>query len=495
MSKKMKKYIWKISTIIICFSISSLVFAQTKTTDECLACHVELDDELLTPAQNYINDIHYKKNITCAGCHGGNPNSDDTEISMSEESGFIGIPDKATRYEVCVNCHANDETMNNYNSSLPTDQFDKLKISIHFQPSFDNTGPITDCITCHSVHNISKVDDPRSKVYPTKIVSLCGGCHTSADIIKNYNPALPIDQVAKYKTSVHGKLNISGDPNVAECASCHGSHDIFASNDPRSHVYATNIPEVCAKCHSNAELMKGYNLPTDQYDSYNKSVHGLALLEKGDISAPSCNDCHGNHGAVPPGVESISKVCGSCHVLNMELFEKSPHQKAFTENDFPECETCHGNHSIRYVTDDMIGTQESAVCIECHSSDDDNNGYFVAGKMKMLIDSLKNEDKATKEILEEATQKGMDISDSEYSLKDVRQILIQSRTTIHTFNLEKFKEKINEGFTIVGKARQAGTDAVDDYYFRRVGLGIATIIVTILVIGLYIKIRRLEKKT
>ena len=113
----------------------------------------------------------------------------------------------------------------------------------------------------------------------------------------------------------------------------------------------------------------------------------------------------------------------------------------------------------------------------------------------MLIDSLKYEDKETKEILEEATQKGMDISDSEYSLKDVRQILIQSRTTIHTFNLEKFNEKIDEGFTIVSKAKQAGIDAVDDYYFRRVGLGIATIIVTILVIGLYIKIRRLEKKT
>jgi len=495
MRYKMNKYICKISTIIVCFSISSFVFAQSRPVDECLTCHLELDDELLTPAQNYFNDIHYKKNITCAGCHGGNPESDDTEISMSGQFGFIGIPDKTTRYEVCVNCHANKETMDKYESKLPTDQFEKLKISVHFKPSFDNTGPIVDCITCHGIHNIRKVDDPISKVYPTKIVSLCGSCHSNADIIKNYNPGLPIDQVAKYNTSIHGKMNSGGDANVAECASCHGSHDIFAANDPRSHVYATNIPGVCAKCHSDAELMKKYKLPADQHESYIESVHGLALLEKGDISAPSCNDCHGNHGAVPPDVESISKVCGSCHVLNMELFEKSPHQNAFSENDFPECETCHGNHSIRHVTDDMIGTQESAVCIECHSSDDDNKGYLVAGNMKMLIDSLKNEDNETKEILEEATQKGMDVSDSEYSLKDVRQILIQSRTTIHTFNLEKFNEKISEGFTIVSKAKQAGIEAVDDYYFRRVGLGIATIIVTILVIGLYIKIKRLEKKT
>ncbi len=73
----------------------------------------------------------------------------------------------------------------------------------------------------------------------------------------------------------------------------------------------------------------------------------LHLLEKGDLSSPSCNDCHGNHGAVPPGVESISKVCGTCHVLNMELFEQSPHKKAFDENDYPECESCHGNHLVK----------------------------------------------------------------------------------------------------------------------------------------------------
>jgi nitrate/TMAO reductase-like tetraheme cytochrome c subunit len=491
----MNDYSIKILTIIFLVIISSYVLAQTKSVDECRVCHLELDDELLIPAQNYSSDIHYSKNITCAGCHGGNPKSDDPEIAMSEESGFIGIPDRTTRYEVCVKCHADQQTMNSYGSKLPTDQFEKLKNSIHFESSYNNKGPIADCITCHSVHNISKVDDPRSKVYPTNVISLCGSCHSNADIIKNYNPGLPIDQVAKYKTSVHGKMNTIGDPNVAECVSCHGSHNINPANDPRSQVYAANISAVCAKCHSNVQLMKKYKIPTDQYESYVKSVHGIALLEKGDISAPACNDCHGNHGAVPPGVESISKVCGSCHVLNMELFEKSPHQKAFDENGFPECETCHGNHSIRHATDDMVGTQESSVCIECHSIDDDNKGYFVAGEMKMLIDSLKNEDKETKEILKEATQKGMDVSESEYSLKDIRQILIQSRTTIHTFNLEKFDESINEGFEIVSKSKQAGIDAVDDYYFRRVGLGIATIIVTFLVIGLYLKIRRLEKKS
>ena len=86
--------------------------------------------------------------------------------------------------------------------------------------------------------------------------------------MKLYNPALPVDQVAKYRTSVHGNLNAKGDPNAAECASCHGSHEIQPVKDSRSLVYATNIPSVCANCHSDAKLMAKYKIPTDQYENY-----------------------------------------------------------------------------------------------------------------------------------------------------------------------------------------------------------------------------------
>ena len=488
----MQKTLLNIFIIILLSTLSSLLPAQKVAEDECMNCHQVLDDELLVPAQKYVTDIHYNKHIPCSGCHGGDSKSDDMDIAMSKEKGFIGVPDRSVRYEVCIKCHANEETMKKYGSNLPVNQFENLKNSIHFQPTYNNVGPIADCVTCHSVHDIKQVDNPKSTVYPTKIVSLCGSCHSNANFMKNYNPALPVDQVVKYKTSIHGKMNLKGDPNVAECASCHGSHDIFAVKDSRSHVYKTNIPEVCSKCHSDSKLMTKYNLPSDQYSFYVKSVHGVALLEKGDLSSPSCNDCHGNHGAIPPGVESISKVCGNCHVLNMELFEQSPHKKAFDENDFPECETCHDNHDVVHPTDAMVGVQESSVCTDCHSSDD--KGYVVASNIKELLDSLTTEDKETKKILEEATQKGMDVSDAEFSLKDVRQILIQSRTSIHAFNMKKFKDAITPGFKIISKSKKAGVDAIDDYYFRREGLGIATLIVTVLVIGLYFKIRKMEKK-
>lgn len=478
--------------ILLSLLILNWISLLAQTSDGCFNCHIELDD---AQAVKYKSDVHFLKRISCANCHGGDSSTDDMEIAMSKEKGFIGIPSRVNRYQVCANCHTDVNKMKRYGSNLPTDQYEKLNVSIHYQPSYNNLGPIADCITCHSVHDIKKVNDPASKVYPTKITALCGNCHSSAEYMKRYNPALPVDQVAKYKTSVHGMLNTKGDPNAAECVSCHGSHEVQAIKDSRSLVYATNIPSVCANCHSNEKLMAKYKIPTNQFENYVSSVHGVALLEKGDLSSPSCNDCHGNHGAVPPGVESISKVCGNCHVLNMELFEQSPHKNAFDENDFPECESCHGNHQIIHSTDEMVGTQKTSVCVECHSKEDDNKGYLVAGEMKKLIDSLKIEDDVTKKILNEAVQKGMDVSEATFSLKDVRQVLIQSRTTIHTFNIDKFKEQINEGFTIVNKSKLIGEEAIDEFYYRRIGLGISTIIVTLLVVGLYIKLKKVEKKS
>ncbi len=150
---------------------------------------------------------------------------------------------------------------------------------------------------------------------------------------------------------------------------------------------------------------------------------------------------------------------------------------------------------LRQATDDMVGTQKPAVCVDCHSAEDDDKGFMVAGEMKKLIDSLKTKDSQTKVILDEAGQKGMDVSDATFSLKDVRQMLIQSRTTIHAFNLDKFKEQIGEGFTIVNKAKISGEEAIDEFYYRRIGLGISTILVTLLVIGLYIKLKKVEKKS
>ena len=66
-----------------------------------------------------------------------------------------------------------------------------------------------------------------------------------------------------------------------------------------------------------------------------------ALLKKGDLGAPTCNNCHGNHGAVPPAVGSVANACGTCHGKIAELFATTRMKHRFVEEKLPGCATCH----------------------------------------------------------------------------------------------------------------------------------------------------------
>ncbi len=55
-----------------------------------------------------------------------------------------------------------------------------------------------------------------------------------------------------YEQSFHGLSARLGDKTVADCASCHGTHDIFPSKDARSTINPKNLPVTCGKCHPGA---------------------------------------------------------------------------------------------------------------------------------------------------------------------------------------------------------------------------------------------------
>ncbi len=460
-------------------------------TDNCYVCHSTLGD---APSKAFATDVHHAKGISCAGCHGGNPGSDDMDAAMNKSAGFLGVPKGDDISARCAACHADSARMRSFGSSLPVDQFAKLKESVHGRPSVSGKGSIAQCTTCHHAHGILHVNDPRSPVSHANVVALCASCHSNAALIREYNPSLPIDQLEKYKTSVHGMRYAKGDPKVAVCVSCHGTHDIFSSKDVRSKVYPTNIPGTCKTCHANAEYMKEYGIPTDQYEKYAASVHGIALLQKNDVSAPACNGCHGNHGATPPGVESISAVCGTCHALNADLFSKSPHKKAFDALGVPECEICHGNHGIMPPTDAMLGVDSAAVCSQCHAPDDSSKGYATARLMRQLMDSVSTTEANATRLIGEAEQKGMEVSEAKFRLRDARQFRLQARTMVHSFNAEQFSDVAHKSLAVSDGVEGEARAALEEFVFRRTGLGVATLIITVLAIGLYLTIRRIDKR-
>ncbi len=481
----------KTNLLIFLFNVfTQITFSQLKV-NYCFECHENIGDKV---AESFKKDVHKEKGITCAGCHGGDAASEVLEQAMSKEKGFIGVPKGDDISKTCAKCHSNAKIMvKDFNSILPRNQYESLVTSVHGQLSNTGKERIVQCTTCHQSHGIVSVKNPTSPVYPINVVKTCARCHSNATYIRAYNPSLPIDQLDKYRTSVHGIKNSQGDVKVAACSDCHGSHDILSAKDTKSKVYAINIPNTCGECHSNSQYMKEYHIPSDQVKKFSKSVHGVALLEKHDLGAPACNDCHGNHGAVPPNVESISSVCGICHAINASLFSSSPHKKAFDKNKFPECETCHGYHEIVAANDELLGVSPEAVCSRCHKENENPKGYIAAQEMRQLIDSLENYEKYADSIVTEAEQKGMEVSDIKFKLRDVHQSKLQSRTTVHAFDVVKFKETVGKGIEIASVSAAEGKKSIDEYYFRRWGLGIATIIITIVVIALYLTIRRIEQ--
>ena len=91
------------------------------------------------------------------------------------------------------------------------------------------------------------------------------------------------------------------------------------------------------------------------------------LMDKGDLGAPSCNNCHGNHGAVPPAVSSVANACGTCHGKIADLFADTRMKHCFVEANLPGCATCHGSHAIHRPSDEMVGMEKGAVCATCHA--------------------------------------------------------------------------------------------------------------------------------
>ena len=459
--------------------------------DKCLTCHESVGGK---PVEMFKHDIHHAKGISCAGCHGGNAQTDDMEMAMDKKAGFIGVPKGDEISKACAQCHGDAEKMKKLGSSLPTNQFANLQISVHGKLATNGKEHIVQCVTCHNAHGIVPVKNPASPVYPLNIVKTCTKCHADAAFMRTYNPSLPVDQLDKYRTSVHGMRNAKGDFKVAQCASCHGSHNILSAKDTKSSVYPGNIPGTCSHCHSDAAYMKEYKIPTDQYEKFSKSVHGIALLQKHDNGAPACNSCHGNHAATPPGIESVSKVCGSCHALNADLFSSSPHKKAFDDRKLPECETCHGNHDIIIATNKLLGVTADAVCSRCHNESQNVKGFAAAKAMRGLMDSLETAEQRAIALVDEAEQKGMEISEAKYKLRDAHQARLESRTMVHSFSEGRFRDVAAKGLTVSATINQEATQALDEYVFRRVGLGLATLAITVLAISLYIYIRRLERR-
>jgi hypothetical protein len=307
--------------------------------------------------------------------------------------------------------------------------------------------------------------------------------------MKRYNPRPYVFSMAEWQTSVHAKLAAQGDAKVATCTSCHGVHGIRPPKDPSSPVFKTNVPRTCAKCH-NPEYMKGHAIRTDQFALYAKSVHGVALLEKGDVSAPACNDCHGNHGAAPPGLKDVTMVCGTCHGREAELFEGSKMKAGLDAMGKPGCVTCHGNHGVEHPTDAMLSAAPGGKCAGCHKPGTvcEQGTDAIVTSFRGLQGSVSSADS----LLKVAEVRGTETGPGREGLKEAQDRLVGVRAGLHSFDPKAIGSVLAEGADYARKAKDYGREALRDWRNRRVGMALSLVVILILIGLVVAKIRQLE---
>jgi len=325
------------------------------------------------------------------------------------------------------------------------------------------------------------------------IPGLCSRCHSNTSYIRRFNPNLPTDQLAKYRTSTHGRLNEKGDDKVAVCTSCHRAHSILPPDDTRSPVNVFNVPETCGKCHADANYMAGYNIPTDQLEKYKSGVHGQMLLVKHDSGAPSCASCHGSHDAAPPKIVQIASVCGKCHAIEAELFIQSPHKAAYDAAEIPECVACHNNHRNERTSDNMLGVGGESLCINCHFSAD-SKGYQAAQAIGASVDELKAKMAEADLLIVRAERAGMEVGEGRFSLVDADHALVQIRAVIHSVSPDQVGKLAGDGIKLAAQANEVGKKAWAELQFRRRGLALSLVFILMVVVALFFKIRDVDRR-
>jgi predicted CXXCH cytochrome family protein len=333
----------------------------------------------------------------------------------------------------------------------------------------------------------------RGKPAGPQVIEVCSRCHSNAEFMRRYAPRQRVDQASEYASSVHGQRLAGGDAKVATCVSCHGAHGIRMASDAKSPVFPLNVASTCARCHADAAYMKGYTLPdgaplpTDQRLQYERSVHYRALAKKNDLSAPTCNDCHGNHGAAPPGVGAVVHVCGTCHAVFETKFALSTHSRIFDRG----CVQCHGNHDVESPSDALLGTDRGALCADCHAEGD--SGFVAARTMRAEIEQLKQGIEASAALVLRAENAGMEMSDEELVLREARNRLTLARTEVHTFDPKAVHAVLEEGWSLIKRADKAGEAAIAELRYRRTGLAISLLAILVVVVTLALKIHKIDR--
>lgn len=249
------------------------------TNESCLSCHrqaglkTDIRGESLSLAIDpdaFAESVHGTEQLACVDCHTDIAGFPHPEITASSKRDF-----SLELYTTCQQCHAA--------------QYENTLDSVHQRALAAGNTNAAVCTDCHGPHTQGRLTGKSSGLLTPSarlhIPATCARCHSAI-----YD---------RYKESVHGKaLNEEGNTDVPTCIDCHGVHNI---QDPTTATFRNSTPFLCARCHTDPQVMDKYGVSTQVLNTYLTDFHGttVKIFEETypdqPTNKPVCTDCHGLH--------------------------------------------------------------------------------------------------------------------------------------------------------------------------------------------------------
>lgn len=236
----------------------------------CLDCHGGAH-AILPASDPESTTSHARIPKTCGGCHGQNFVMQTVGLTaqpfLSYQQSIHGKAAAAgnAKAAVCTDCHSNHEILTAGDPKSPIFKFsvphtcgqchndiaEQFTASIHGQALQRGNSQAPVCTSCHGIHTIKAHTDPNSPVSAQNLaLATCAQCHEGVRLSQELG--VPGARATSYLGSYHGMASRLGSAVVANCASCHGVHNILPSSDARSSINPAHLVETCGQCHAGA---------------------------------------------------------------------------------------------------------------------------------------------------------------------------------------------------------------------------------------------------
>ena len=236
---------------------------------KCQDCHGNVH-EILPASDPKSRVAHTNIPATCGACHGKQMVMAGSSVSSAPFNSYQqSVHGKAVNggseyAAVCTDCHGAHEILTGTDPKSPIAKFNVPATcgkchsdvqtvflqSIHGESLARGNWHAPVCTDCHGIHTIKAPKDPNSAVAAGNVGNTCASCHASVKLSTEFG--VPGNRVSTYLASYHGMASKVGSATVANCASCHGVHNILPSSDPRSTINHANLAKTCGQCHPGA---------------------------------------------------------------------------------------------------------------------------------------------------------------------------------------------------------------------------------------------------